>query len=244
MILSTLPTTSLLMQKPSFLILIIALFIFLSAVIFLLLPYVGADSRMSGNDPTALAAVEIRNYEGLDLSSVNDFRENAIRGPRYVDITRYRLTVTGLVEEDTILNYDQILDKYPHYSKVVTLYCVEGWDATILWEGVLVRDIINDAGADPRANTVIFRADDGYTTSLPLDYIMENDILMAYRMNNVTLPSERGYPFQLVAEDKWGYKWIKWIETIELSDDPSYRGYWEQRGFSDSADISESVYNR
>ncbi len=127
---------------------------------------------------------------------------------------------------------------------MVTLYCVEGWDATILWEGVLVRDIINDAGADPRANTVIFRADDGYTTSLPLDYIMENDILMAYRMNNVTLPAERGYPFQLVAEDKWGYKWIKWIETIELSDDPSYRGYWEQRGFSDSADISESFYNR
>lgn len=232
------------MQKHSFLILIIFLFILLSAALFLLLPYVGADSRMTGTDPNTLAAVEIRNYEGLDLSSVNDFRENAIRGPRYVDITRYRLAVTGLVEQDATLTYDEILDKYPHYSKVVTLYCVEGWDATILWEGVLVRDIINDAGADPRANTVIFRADDGYTTSLPLDYIMENDILMAYRMNNVTLPAERGYPFQLVAEDKWGYKWIKWIETIELSDDRSYRGYWEQRGFSDSADISESFYNR
>jgi hypothetical protein len=57
---------------------------------------------MSGSDPTALSAVEIKNYEGLDLSSVNDFRENAIRGPRYVDITQYRLTVTGLVEEDTL----------------------------------------------------------------------------------------------------------------------------------------------
>ena len=40
-----------------------------------------------------------------------------------------------------------------------------------------------------------------------------------------------GYPFQLVAEDKWGYKWIKWIVKIELTDDPSYRGYWEQRGY-------------
>ncbi|MCQ1537591.1 molybdopterin-dependent oxidoreductase [Methanocalculus taiwanensis] len=218
--------------------------IFLCAGILILPALIGADSRTGRSDPQTLAAVEIRSYQGLDLSSVNDFRENSILGPRYVDISRYRLIITGLVAEETVLTYDEILLKYPHYSKVVTLYCVEGWDATILWEGVLVRDLINDAGADPRANTVIFRADDGYTTSLPLEYIMDKDILMAYRMNNVTLPAERGYPFQLVAEDKWGYKWIKWIETIELSDDPSYRGYWEQRGYSDSADTSESFYNR
>ncbi|WP_255331505.1 molybdopterin-dependent oxidoreductase [Methanocalculus taiwanensis] len=232
------------MQKPSPRILIIALMIFLCAGILILPALIGADSRTGRSDPQTLAAVEIRSYQGLDLSSVNDFRENSILGPRYVDISRYRLIITGLVAEETVLTYDEILLKYPHYSKVVTLYCVEGWDATILWEGVLVRDLINDAGADPRANTVIFRADDGYTTSLPLEYIMDKDILMAYRMNNVTLPAERGYPFQLVAEDKWGYKWIKWIETIELSDDPSYRGYWEQRGYSDSADTSESFYNR
>jgi len=127
---------------------------------------------------------------------------------------------------------------------VVTLYCVEGWDATILWEGVLVRDLVMDAGADSRATTIIFTARDGYTTSFPLAYVMENDILMAYRMNNVTLPVERGYPFQLVAEDKWGYKWIKWIEKIELSDNAAYRGYWEQRGYSDAADLDKSFYSR
>ena len=85
--------------------------------------------------------------------------------------------------------------------------------------------------SDPGANTVVFTAHDGYTTSFPLDYIMNRDIIMAYRMNNVTLPAERGYPFELVAEDKWGYKWIKWIEKIELTDNPDYRGYWEQRGY-------------
>jgi DMSO/TMAO reductase YedYZ molybdopterin-dependent catalytic subunit len=126
---------------------------------------------------------------------------------------------------------------YPHYSKVVTLFCVEGWDATILWEGVMVRDLVHEAGIDPRANTVIFTAHDGYTTSLPLNYLIDNDIIMAYRMNNVTLPAERGYPFGLVAEDKLGYKWIKWIEKIELSDDIDYRGYWERRGFSNTADL-------
>jgi len=68
---------------------------------------------------------------------------------------------------------------------------------------VMVCDLIKDAGIDPRANMVSFTAHDGYTTSFPLDFPMNNDIIMAYWMNNVTFPAERGYPFQLVVQDKW-----------------------------------------
>jgi DMSO/TMAO reductase YedYZ molybdopterin-dependent catalytic subunit len=193
--------------------------------------------------PLTLPGAEVRAYEGKDLSSINDFRENSIRGPQYVNLSEYRLTVTGLTNETDVYTYGEILDRYPHYTKVVTLFCVEGWDVTILWEGVMVRDLIQDAGIDPRANTVIFTARDGYTTSFPLDYLIHNDIIMAYRMNNLTLPAERGYPFQLVAEDKWGYKWIKWIEKIELTDNPDYRGYWEQRGFSNTADLEKNYFS-
>jgi DMSO/TMAO reductase YedYZ molybdopterin-dependent catalytic subunit len=170
-----------------------------------------------------LAAVEIRSYEGKDLSSINDFHENSIAGPQHINASDYRLTVTGLTGTTKVLTYGEILDNHRHYSKVVTLYCVEGWDVTLFWEGVLVRDLIQEAGIDPRANTVIFHAHDGYTTSFPLSYIMDNDIIMAYAMNNVTLPAERGFPFELVAEDKWGYKWIKWIEEIELSGDQNLK---------------------
>jgi DMSO/TMAO reductase YedYZ molybdopterin-dependent catalytic subunit len=194
----------------------------------------------AGSGPTPLAPVEVRSYQGKDLSSVNDFHENSIAGPQHINITDYRLTVTGLTNRTVVYTYDDVLTLHPHYSKIVTLHCVEGWDATILWEGILVRDLINDAGADPRANTVVLTAHDGYTTSFPLTYFTQHDILMAYRMNNVTMPAERGYPFELVAEDKWGYKWIKWIEKIELTDDPSYRGYWEQRGYSNSGDLNAS----
>jgi len=204
--------------------------------------------RPSVNAPpgtlTSLSSVEVRSYEGRDLSSVNDFHENSIKGPQHIDISDYRLTVTGLTNTTRTYTYDEILAKYPHYKKVVTLFCVEGWDATILWEGLLVRDLVNEAGPAPRATTIIFTAHDGYTTSFPLEYIMKNDILMAYRMNNVTLPAERGYPFQLVAEDKWGYKWIKWIEKIEISDDPNYRGYWEERGYSNTGDLDKSYSSR
>jgi len=58
-------------------------------------------------------------------------------------------------------------------------------------------------------------------------------------MNEITVPPERGFPFELVAESKWGYKWIKWITAIELSDDVDYRGYWEKRGYSNAADLDE-----
>jgi DMSO/TMAO reductase YedYZ molybdopterin-dependent catalytic subunit len=192
--------------------------------------------------PGVLPWVEVREYQGEDLSSINDFRENSIKGPQHINISEYRLTVSGLTSKTDVYTYNEVLSRYPHHSKVVTLFCVEGWDATILWEGVMVRDLIQEAGIDPRANTVIFTAHDGYTTSFPLSYLMDNDIIMAYRMNNVTLPAERGYPFELVAEDKWGYKWIKWIEKIELSDDPEYRGYWERRGFSNTGDLGKNFY--
>ena len=189
-----------------------------------------------------LEPVQVREYEGAKLSSVNDFRENSINGPQHVDAESYRLQIAGLVENPKSYAYDEVIDNYQRYKKVVTLDCVEGWSATILWEGVLVRELIDEAGLLPGAKVVIFHAYDGYTTSLPVDYIMNNDIIMAFRMNEITLPPERGFPFQLVAESKWGYKWIKWITEIELSDDVNYRGFWESRGYSNSADLDKNFF--
>ena len=230
-------------MKSRFLVILIAL----AAVVLAALVILGNPSllrpSLSSGEAKALAAVEVRSYQGKDLSSINDFHENSILGPQFINESDYRLTVTGLTTRTTVSTYRDILDKHQTYTKVVTLHCVEGWDVTILWEGVLVRDLINEAGIDPKANTVIFHAHDGYTTSFPLDYLMNNDIIMAYKINNVTLPAERGYPFELVAEDKWGYKWIKWIEEIELSNDSNYKGYWEQRGYSNSGDLNGSYFS-
>ena len=85
----------------------------------------------------------------------------------------------------------------------------------------------------------MFEAVDGYSTSFPLEYILENDVILAHRLNGQRLAPGNGFPFQLVAGDKWAYKWIKWVSKIELSDDPGHRGYWESRGYSHSADVDE-----
>jgi len=202
-------------------------------------PRLGGTGDGREPEPGQLPRAEVQEYEGRDLSSIDDFRENSIAGPQNVDRDSYELAISGLVEEPVSLSYDEVLAERA-YKKVVTLDCVEGWSVDILWEGVLFADLIERAGPAPGANTVVFRAVDGYSTSLPLDYLLENDILLAYSMNGVELPPERGFPFQLVAEDKWGYKWIKWITGIQLTDDPTYRGYWESRGYSNSGDRDKS----
>lgn len=196
----------------------------------------GCAENNGGSDLDDLASVEVTEYQGKDLSSIKDFRENSIDGPQYIDIETYALTVDGLVENPTEYTYEQVLD-HKAYKKVVTLNCVEGWSVRILWEGVLLKDLFDEAAIKDTATTVIFYSYDGYSTSLPLSWVIDKDIIMAYKMNNVVLPPERGYPFQLVAEAKLGYKWAKWITRIELSDDSDYEGYWESRGYSNEAAV-------
>jgi len=188
--------------------------------------------------------LEIRYYNGKKLSMIKDFRENSIKGPQFIDKEKYRLEITGLVINPKIYTYEEVLNNHKSYKKLIELNCVEGWSVNILWEGVLVKDLLAEAQVLPRAKVVIFHSYEGYSTSFPLDYILNNEIIMAYKMNNVTLPAERGFPFQLVTQGKWGYKWIKWITKIELSEDTNYRGYWEQKGYSNDGNLNEDFYEK
>jgi len=194
--------------------------------------------------PAVRDYVEVTEYQGKRLSSISEFRENSIKGPQTVNVTDYRLSVTGLVETPTEYTYGEVVDGFKAQEKVVTLNCVEGWRVTVLWEGVSIMDLVESAGPSRDAVTVIFHAEDGYTTSLPLEYIEERDLILAYKMNGVTLPEENGFPFQLVAESKWGYKWCKWVVELEFSDDADYEGYWEERGYSNSGDLDDSFWER
>jgi DMSO/TMAO reductase YedYZ molybdopterin-dependent catalytic subunit len=187
--------------------------------------------------PPNLYPGEVRDYQGENLASIADFRENAIKGTQHINASTYKLEITGLVNKTVEYTYDQIINSFQKYQKAVTLYCVEGWSVKILWEGFLVNDLIKEAGVNSSAVGVIFYASDGYSTELPLDYITNHSIIMAYKMNGLVIPPERGFPFQLVSESQYGYKWIKWITTIELTDNPDYLGYWESRGYPNNATL-------
>ncbi len=189
------------------------------------------------SQPKELYPQQIRNYQGQNLSSITNVYQNNIAGTQFINTSTYKLTITGLVNRTMQYSYDDVLNSFQKYQKVVTLHCVEGWSATILWEGFLVNDLLQQAGVKPNAVSAIFYAADNFSTALPLDYLTSKNIIIAYKMNNLTIPPERGFPFQLVAESQYGYKWIKWLTTIELTDNPNYLGYWESRGFANNATI-------
>ena len=189
------------------------------------------------SQPKELYPQQIRNYQGQNLSSITNVYQNNIAGTQFINTSTYKLTITGLVNRTVQYSYDDVLNSFQKYQKVVTLHCVEGWSATILWEGFLVNDLLQQAGVKPNAVSAIFYAADNFSTALPLDYLTSKNIIIAYKMNNLTIPPERGFPFQLVAESQYGYKWIKWLTTIELTDNPNYLGYWESRGFANNATI-------
>jgi DMSO/TMAO reductase YedYZ molybdopterin-dependent catalytic subunit len=215
-----------------------------SAVIFLevaMLIVSGCSSSADDNNrqtlqPTKdLGRVAIKKYQGQRLTDFEKLRDNSIQGPQEVDTAEYRLIIDGLVTVRQELSYLQVLGM-ERYQKLITLHCVEGWSAKGLFEGVLVGDILKLAVVNPGANTLIFHAADGYTSSLPLRAVLDKKILLAHKINNQTLTARSGFPFQLIAEDKLGYKWVKWLRRIEVSSDSTYRGFWESRGYDNKAD--------
>jgi hypothetical protein len=154
----------------------------------------------------------------------------------------WQLTVTGLVENPLNLNGTEIV-AMPKSTVNAAIICVD-FPSNIVaqgtWTGVRLRTLLEEA--TPLANVlkVAFYAADGYSTDLPVETAMHDDILLAYEKDGIPLNDLR-----LVVPGKWGYKWISQLTRIELVD-YNFLGFWESRGYSDEANVSagSSTTNR
>jgi DMSO/TMAO reductase YedYZ molybdopterin-dependent catalytic subunit len=192
--------------------------------------------------PTVPGEVEAVEYQGVKLTPIANQLNNALRGTQSIDKETYRLTVNGLVDKPLSLSYADLL-AYPQISKLMDLNCVEGWKFTAKWTGPQLSAIFKAAGVKPEATVAIFHtAEEIDYTSLDLIYIRDRDIMIGMKLNDVTLPPDRGFPFQVVAESKYGYKWAKWVTRIELSSFTNFKGYWEQAGYNNNADIKGPAF--
>ncbi|MCL6589015.1 MAG: molybdopterin-dependent oxidoreductase [Firmicutes bacterium] len=170
-----------------------------------------------------LPAAEIQEYWGENISNGNNLRENSLKGSGRIDLAQYFLVVDGLVARPARYSIKQLM-KMPGVEKMATLYGIAGLSARIIWEGLLVNDILNAVGVSPRAKRAVFYGADGYTAVLPLDIIREKKVMVAYKMNGMTL-AKRGFPTYLVAEQKLGNKWLKPVTRIELSECDNSQSY-------------------
>jgi DMSO/TMAO reductase YedYZ molybdopterin-dependent catalytic subunit len=200
----------------------------------------GGGGTTSSNGPTVSTVpgeAEATEFQGTALTPISKQGNNALKGTQVIDRDTYRLVVDGLVDRPLSLSYAD-LQAYDQESWLMDLNCVEGWSFTAKWTGPSLNAIFEDAGVKPGAVIAIFyTADDpdsGYT-SLDLQYLRDNGILLGLKLNDVTLPSDRGFPFQVVAKAKYGYKWAKWVTRIELSANAGFRGYWESKGYNNDA---------
>jgi len=216
------------------------IFIMVSAIFMMITILLIACSNSTSSLSASGAAakeVEATEFQGTKLTPISKQGNNALAGTQNIDKQTYRLIVDGLVENPLTLTYEQ-LSAYPQESWLMTFNCVEGWNFTAKWTGPQINSILKDARVKPEAKIIIFHTTDvpnGYS-SLDLDYIRDNNILLALKLNDVTLPAERGFPFQIAAKSKFGYKWAKWVVRMEVSSDINFRGYWETAGYNNNAD--------
>src|SRR5208283_2942753 len=110
---------------------------------------------------------EVTQYQDQILTPISVFIEDLVQHPdvsidgtQYINQSTYRLTVTGLVNQTLEYTYDDVVNNFTSYQQVGTLLCVEGWSVTMLWQGVLVSDLLKEAGVSPNATTLIFYASD------------------------------------------------------------------------------------
>lgn len=155
------------------------------------------------------------------------------------------LVIKGLVSNPLNLTYNEV-QSLPMITENVSLQCVYApYGKVYTWTGVPLFYLLNLAGIQKNAKEVVFYAEDGFSSSLTIEKAMHPTTILALKANGTTLPYEDkyfegglpgGYPYKVVVPCKYGYKWVGWIDEIEVVD-YDYKGFYESRGFSDEADI-------
>jgi DMSO/TMAO reductase YedYZ molybdopterin-dependent catalytic subunit len=120
--------------------------------------------------------------------------------------------------------------------------CVTGWRVhDVKWTGVRLADVLDKAGVKEGAWGVRLLSFDGsYTETLTLDQARRNDVIVAYELEGKPVSSAHGGPVRLYVAPMYGYKSIKWLETIEVASIEPRAGYWELRGYDTDAWIGKS----
>jgi DMSO/TMAO reductase YedYZ molybdopterin-dependent catalytic subunit len=153
-----------------------------------------------------------------------------------IDLKTWTLTIDGRVENSIKLTWQDLL-KLPSFESTSDFHCVEGWSVRdCRWYGVKFNVLVKMVRPLKDAKYVFFKCADGYTTSLDLEDLLKDNVLLAYKLNGNFLEESLGAPVRLVVPDKYAYKSAMWLEQITFTNKKEL-GYWEKKGYSDTADV-------
>ena len=146
-----------------------------------------------------------------------------------LDAATWRLAVGGRVERPLALSVGD-LRCLPARDEATRLICIEGWSAIGRWAGPTLADVLAAAGADARARFVALHCADGYWTSIDMASALHPQTLVALDFLGRPLPTSLGAPARLRIPVKLGFKNAKFVERVEVTDEP-VGGYWEDQGY-------------
>lgn len=152
-----------------------------------------------------------------------------------LDQEAWTLNVTGAVEDTVTFTYSRLLD-LDTVQVLSDFHCVTGWSRQKnRWTGVLIRTVLEQVRLKPDAKFLTFLAADGYSTSLAIEDCLSDVDMLGFRWEGRRLDNNLGGPVRAVIPEKYGYKSAMWLTEIRVTVDQE-PGYWEQRGYSNSAD--------
>jgi DMSO/TMAO reductase YedYZ molybdopterin-dependent catalytic subunit len=156
------------------------------------------------------------------------------------DPATWRLRIDGLVERPQSLTYAQLL-ALPRAQQTSDFVCVTGWSVDdVRWSGVRFADLLAAARPLPAAKALRFvSAEDPYEDTLTLEQAGASDAMLAYDLDGAALERKHGAPARLVMPQMYGYKGVKWVHRIVVTDHVQ-DGYWQQRGYDRDAWIGDS----
>jgi DMSO/TMAO reductase YedYZ molybdopterin-dependent catalytic subunit len=168
-------------------------------------------------------------------SEVRDFPVLDIGQAPVLDRGQWRLQVWGLLDAPQRLDW-QAIHALPQVEVCIDFHCVTRWSQLDMpWQGVLARDLVRLARPQDEAKFVTLHGADGYTTNLPLEALLDDDVIVAHSVFGAPLAHEHGGPVRLVVPKRYAWKSAKWLTGIEFhaKDRP---GFWEVRGYHNDAD--------
>jgi DMSO/TMAO reductase YedYZ molybdopterin-dependent catalytic subunit len=151
------------------------------------------------------------------------------------DPATWDLRVFGDVEREMRWTWDEFL-KLPTTTIKTDIHCVTRWSKfDTVWEGVLFRDFVKLFGVKPTAKHVIAHCEYGYTTNTPLDVMMEDNVLLAYKYDGKPLEPDHGWPVRTLVPKLYFWKSAKFLRALEFSETDK-PGFWENSGYHNEAD--------
>jgi DMSO/TMAO reductase YedYZ molybdopterin-dependent catalytic subunit len=154
--------------------------------------------------------------------------------PRF-DPATWRFRATGLVEDETEWTWEGFR-ALPSLTLTTDFHCVTGWSKLDNeWEGVPFREVADRVRPRPEVEHCVISAPSGYTANLPLEVLLDDDVLFAWSHGGEPLEPKHGGPMRLVVPKRYGWKSVKWANGVRFLD-RDQRGFWEERGYHNNAD--------